>query len=194
MNIYTIYKAVNTINGKVYIGFDSKWPRRKSTHKYSSKEIKNKFYDAIKKYGWDNFEWSVIYQSKDRDDTLKVMEPYFIKEHNSFTDEGYNLTSGGEGVFGLQANRGKKVHTEEFKKRLSDNRKGENNPMYGKKHTLEHTKKVSAKLKGRKLSKETLLKMSSSQKGRKKTEEQKRKIQESLKLFWKNKKNQEFSL
>jgi len=36
--------------------------------------------------------------------------------------------------------------------------------------------------------------MSSSQKGRKKTEEQKRKIQESLKLFWKNKKNQEFSL
>jgi len=28
MIIYTIYKCVNTINGKVYIGFDSQWPNR----------------------------------------------------------------------------------------------------------------------------------------------------------------------
>jgi hypothetical protein len=30
--MYTIYKALNKVNGKAYIGFDSKWPSRKSVH------------------------------------------------------------------------------------------------------------------------------------------------------------------
>ena len=51
MIIYTIYKIVNQLNGKVYIGFDSKWPKRKTEHKSSSKKLKNKFYNAINKYG-----------------------------------------------------------------------------------------------------------------------------------------------
>ena len=64
MNIYTIYKATNTINGKVYIGFDSKWPRRAQDHKSSSFNEKHKdhhsyFHRAIRKYGWNNFIWEV---------------------------------------------------------------------------------------------------------------------------------------
>jgi group I intron endonuclease len=99
MIIYTIYKSVNTINGKVYIGFDSKWPNRKTIHKSASQKQNYKFYRAIRKYGWDKFEWSVIYQSKDKDHTLKVMENFFINEYNSFHN-GYNSTLGGEGTFG----------------------------------------------------------------------------------------------
>lgn len=108
MNIYTIYKATNTINGKVYIGFDSKWPRRKTNHKNSSKHKKNIFHKAIKKYGWENFSWEIIYQAKEDVETvqdshtLSVMEPYFISEYKSYigyeNSNGYNMTIGGQGV------------------------------------------------------------------------------------------------
>ena len=96
----TIYKATNKIIGKSYIGFDSSWPNRKRKHKinaFAGRE--GKFYDAIRKYGWNNFTWSIIYQSKDKEHCLNVMEPQFIKEYNTF-NHGYNMTEGGEGCFG----------------------------------------------------------------------------------------------
>ena len=82
--IHTIYKSVNIKNGKVYIGFDSNWPNRMRIHKSASKKQDNKFYRAIRKHGWDSFEWSPIYQSHDKEHTLNVMEKYFIQEYNSF--------------------------------------------------------------------------------------------------------------
>lgn len=118
MIIYTIYKCVNTINGKVYIGFDSNWPNRQKIHKSNYKKIHYKFYNAISKYGWNKFEWSILYQSKDREHTLKIMEPYFINEYDSFL-KGYNSTLGGEGVFGLR-----RIQTLEEKKKRSAIMKG----------------------------------------------------------------------
>ena len=97
MGIYTIYKATNKINGKAYIGFDSNWPKRQKTHKNKFNKNKTKFYCALRKYGWDNFDWTVLYQSKDKEHCLNVMESHFIKEYNSFED-GYNMTFGGEAV------------------------------------------------------------------------------------------------
>ena len=95
MSIYTIYRATNIINGKIYIGFDSKWPKRKSEHKGDARRgLKYKFYNAIRKYGWDNFTWEPIYQSMDYDHTLNVMEPFFIIEHDSLLN-GYNGNPGG---------------------------------------------------------------------------------------------------
>lgn len=115
MIIYSIYKVVNRLNGKIYIGFDSKWPRRQITHKSHYRKINYKFYFAIRKSGWENFEWQVIYQSKEREHTLQVMENYFITEYNSFS-RGYNSTLGGEGVFGLHR---KQTLQEKEKRRLS---------------------------------------------------------------------------
>jgi group I intron endonuclease len=100
MIIYSIYKCVNKTNGKVYIGFDSNWPNRKRIHKCNYLKINYKFYNALKKYGWDNFEWDVIYQSRDRDYTLNIMERHFIEYYDSFKN-GYNSTLGGQGVFGV---------------------------------------------------------------------------------------------
>lgn len=107
MNIYTIYLATNTINGKSYVGFDSKWPKRKYEHRYHSTTSSNQvFYNAIRKYGWDNFEWNILYQSHDGLHTLSVMENYFIIEHNSYVhfnnSNGYNMTLGGEGTVGYK--------------------------------------------------------------------------------------------
>jgi group I intron endonuclease len=76
-------------------------------HKTNYKTSNRKFYDAIKKYGWNNFEWEVIYNSKDGDHCLNVMESHFIKEYNSLV-VGYNMTEGGDGCLGYK-------HTEEYK-------------------------------------------------------------------------------
>ena len=122
MIIYTIYKCVNTINGKVYIGFDSDWPSRKQQHYYvhRSKICPDfPFYNALHKYGWENFEWIVLYQSKDGIHCLNEMENYFICENNSFVhflnSNGYNSNLGGEGTFG-------KKQSEINKKKQSERR------------------------------------------------------------------------
>ena len=134
MNIYTIYKATNKINNKVYIGFDSNWPHRKNSHKSYYKSKDTKFYRAIKKYGWVNFEWAILYQSNDKFHTKDVMEKHFINEHNSFRN-GYNSTLGGDGTFGFQNKNYKpsygflgKKHTKETKNLMSKNMIGVKKP------------------------------------------------------------------
>jgi group I intron endonuclease len=157
-NIYTIYKATNNVNGKVYIGFDSKWPKRQKAHKTCKDNTV--FYNAIRKYGWEAFSWEIIYQSKDKDHTLKEMEPHFIKEFDTFytNDKGYNMTSGGDGIIGL-------VITEEHRKKLSIANKGN-------KHTEETKRKIAEAGKGRTQSEEGKKRISDAQKGKKHTKEQ----------------------
>lgn len=92
-NIYTIYKATNLINGKCYIGFDSKWPSRQIAHKHLSVSPKYAFHKAIKKYKWDNFKWEIIYQTLDKKHAFEC-EMYFIKYYNSMKN-GYNMAPGG---------------------------------------------------------------------------------------------------
>jgi group I intron endonuclease len=154
MSIYTIYKSVNTKTGKVYIGFDSNWPNRVRIHKSASKNQDYKFYRAIRKYGWDNFEWSVIYQSKDKQHTLKQMETYFINEYNSMKN-GYNSTLGGDGCFGM-------ILSEEAKKFISIKNK------IPKPQTPEHIQKRADAQRGKKrgpLSNEHKAKISKTSKG-----------------------------
>ena len=146
MNIYSIYKATNKINDKVYIGFDSNWPSRKNKHKQLSSTNKQSLYSAIRKYGWKNFEWEVIYQSKDNQHCLNIMEPYFIEKYNSYKN-GYNMTTGGDGSIGYK-------HTDEMKKHISEKRKGICIP-----HSTETRKKISLSKKGKKFSEETKSKL-----------------------------------
>lgn len=142
MNIYSIYISKNKVNNKSYVGFSYDFQSRKRRHKYdslnkTSGEYSSKFHRAIRKYGWDNFEWTVIYQSKEKQYTLDIMEKYFIEEYDSFKN-GYNSTLGGEGCTGFKH---KKEHIENLKTKWL----GEKNPMYGKSYVRddEHRKKMS---------------------------------------------------
>lgn len=106
MSIYSIYKVTNLVNGKIYIGYDSDWPTRMRQHLGAYKRAKYIFYKAIVKYGWDNFSWECIYQSKDEHHTKNVMESYFIEQHRSYVGfddcNGYNMTTGGDGTSGFK--------------------------------------------------------------------------------------------
>ena len=113
--IYSIYLCRNKINSKVYVGFSVNVKSRISVHLSSYKEGDTKFYRAMRKHGENNFYWEIIYQSKDRDHCLKVMEPFFIEEYDSYYN-GYNSTKGGDGAFGV-------VISEDGRRRISEGNK-----------------------------------------------------------------------
>ena len=138
MVIYSIYKATCNVTNQSYIGFDSNWPNRQKIHKSFSKKPKTYFQRALLKYGWNNFTWEVIYQSKDKNHCLKIMEPHFIKEYNCFKN-GYNMTLGGEGTFGKQLSH-------ESKLKISNANKG-NCYCLGRKLSQETKNKISLKRK-----------------------------------------------
>lgn len=97
MNIYSIYKITNKINGKIYIGFSKNPRRRWQNHLRESASGSNfHLHNALRKYNKNNFKLEVIYQGKEENYILNIMEPYFIEEYNTFLGEGYNMTPGGE--------------------------------------------------------------------------------------------------
>jgi len=125
MTLYTIYKAINLVNNKIYIGVTSrKFLIRKEEHQIyafirSSPAYKHKFHCALRKHGLANFMWEEIYQSTNKESTINVMETYFIKEYNShyLDGHGYNMTYGGQGNFGYK-------FTKEHRKKLSESQLG----------------------------------------------------------------------
>ena len=119
----------NKINNKVYVGITSKSVKQrwgKDGYKYKSNKH---FWNAICKYGWDNFEHIIFMENLTPEDACHI-EQLLIALYNANNAEyGYNLSSGGEnGFYGCH-------HSEEQKRRQSESMKGlytgENNPMYG---------------------------------------------------------------
>ena len=143
-----IYKYTNKINGKIYIGQTTDEKRRRESHKYSKAD--DHFHRAIRKNGWDNFEYEVVFEtiSSDKDRLkylLDTMEKYFIKKYDSYGKGGYNCTLGGGGSLGY-------IASEQTKKKLSEINRG--------KILSEKTrKKMSESRKGRKISEENLRKL-----------------------------------
>ena len=95
-----IYKAVNIINNKVYIGQSKNSLKyRISTHKCAAFTANSKsyFHKAIRKYGWDSFIWEIIFECKTIEE-LNIKEIEFITEYECHASlgKGYNLTKGGD--------------------------------------------------------------------------------------------------
>ena len=108
-----IYSIVNTVNGKAYIGQTINFQRRKREHyNLSARGVDAVIYRAIRKYGIENFTWSIIEDNVDRA-SLSELEIYYIAFFNTY-EKGYNSTIGGEGTV-----RHKYVTSEETKKKLS---------------------------------------------------------------------------
>ena len=186
MKNYVVYKITNNINGKIYIGMTNDVKRRwrcegieyrpplKSDHH-------RPFWNAIQKYGWDNFTKEIMISGLTKEDAFEK-EMQMIKEFDSTNKKiGYNLSSGGNGGVVYKVHpRGMlgKTHTLENKNKhrlfMSDKR---NNPMYNGKTiwgvTHPHPKGM---------------------KGKKHSEEIKKQISETLKKNSSNKKKVEMSL
>jgi group I intron endonuclease len=110
-----VYKATSP-SGKVYIGITiTPLKERKRTHLRSVKNGSElPLHNAIRKYGMKNIRWDTI-DKADTWDELCEIEAKYIEEFDSYSN-GYNLTLGGEGTFGLK-------HDEEWCIRNSERRK-----------------------------------------------------------------------
>ena len=89
-----IYKIVNNINNKVYIGQTVRKPAdRWQAHKHRAEllEFKTHLYNAMRKYGVENFSFEMIEECCN--DILDDRERFWIQYYNSYTDE-YNETLG----------------------------------------------------------------------------------------------------
>ena len=100
-----IYKYTNKITGKSYIGQTNNLQKRFNGHKSeafnpNASGYNLPFHIAIRKYGMDNFTYEVLEEISDGESQAFIddREIYFIGYYHSLTTEnGYNLTIGGEG-------------------------------------------------------------------------------------------------
>lgn len=138
---YIVYLHVNPKNKKVYVGITNQnvYKRWKNGHGYTKCK---KFYNAILKYGWNNFEHIVLCKTcKDR---ALLLEKALIKYYKS-KNLSYNITDGGEDSIPSMLGRyhtneakkkiseaGKRPCTEQTKRKIGLANKGINNGMYGK--------------------------------------------------------------
>ena len=100
-----IYMYENPINGKCYIGRTTDLLKRHREHKRMTSKKHSKFGHALKKYGIENFNLSVILKISTTEDIqlndiLNSFEKYYIEKYKTFVN-GYNSTIGGEGTLGL---------------------------------------------------------------------------------------------
>ena len=141
-----IYKYENRINHKVYIGQTTDLVNRKASHKYRSTFEKTKFYNAVRKHGWDNFDYDIIAQIEAETPEeitilLDAAEEKYIEQYDSFY-HGYNSTTGGHSCRGIEVSEEfreycrNRTYSEETRKKMSEARK---NFVY----TEEHKKKLS---------------------------------------------------
>ena len=98
-----VYIATNIINNKIYIGKTVKSLRyRIKSHISDAYKFRRNslFFNAIRKYGPENFEWRILYETANNYE-LSSKEIEFIKQFKSNDNSiGYNLTEGGEGTLG----------------------------------------------------------------------------------------------
>ena len=190
MRDYTVYMHVCP-NGKRYIGVtcrkpDKRWNNGKG---YIDQQL---FYRAIKKYGWENIEHIILYESLTQEEAFSKEVELIAKYKSNNTRYGYNVDNGGNSAGKLsektkekirQAHLGKKL-SEEHRQKISNSNKGKRlskevkekirlanlgnpSPMKGKRHTEETKRKMSLSQIGKHLTEETKKKLSESHKGKK---------------------------
>ena len=124
-----IYKITNTINNKFYIGKTTN-----SVIKRFNEHISNALrigacgplYDAIRKYGKENFTITII-DFAESEEELNKKEIHWIYTLNAMRD-GYNATTGGEGGNTYQFKTGEELSS--IKLKLSESKKSKKNPNH----------------------------------------------------------------
>lgn len=140
-----IYK-ITSPSGKVYIGQSTDIEKRFKYYKYNHFSKQLRLYNSIQKYGYENHSFDVLCECEEFE--LNDKERYYQEYYNAIGDNGLNC------VLVNSSNSPKKM-SEESKRKISIKNKGENNGMYGVKHSEEfkrdrrnhrHTKEALKKI------------------------------------------------
>lgn len=131
MRSWCIYMHTSP-SGKVYIGQTCQKPTKRWQNGRGYLDSNNRhFYNAILRYGWNQFEHKILYTGLTQEEANEK-EIELIKQYDSANPlKGYNQDYGG---------KGKGRCTEATKRKISESHKGEKNGMFGKHPANEHSK------------------------------------------------------
>lgn len=149
--IYGVYKLTSP-SGKIYIGQSYNIYKRLMAYKSARCKQQRHLYNAIIKYGFENFDIEILFRSNYYNgiiDSLNHAETYFINLYDSINN-GYNIRGGG----------GNNSISEETKLLMSK-------VALGRKFTPEHKSNLKKAFVGRKMTKEQIEKISKSNMGKK---------------------------
>ena len=116
--MFYIYTILNTLNYKIYVGQTQNLKNRWSSHKCEANAYRLQYplYKALRKYGIDNFQISVV-EALEISEQTDLAEQYWIQYFESRGEGGYNLAPGGVTPRGWH-------HTEKHKQYMRDLFKG----------------------------------------------------------------------
>lgn len=137
-----VYLVTNILNGKVYVGQTTRPSVRWGEHWYGShKNPRSRLQYAIRKYGKNNFEFSVVAEARSQPQLDDLERLWIICLNTRDKKLGYNLTSGGEHFTHSEETRAK-IAAANVGRKYGD-RKGPNNSFYGRHHTPEAKARLS---------------------------------------------------
>jgi len=169
--------AIGFPNGKLYIGITTRTTEQRFRGHVKDMQRGSTYtvHKALRKYGPDSVRLVTLHSGV-TDDEAKELEKFYIAEWDlQNTDNGYNMTAGGDGCAGLvwtvasrqklaAAKRGTK-HSRETRRKMSETR-----------HLPEVREKMSAAKRGGTLGDEHRKKIAASLRGRPKSEEHREKV------------------
>ena len=97
---YCVYVHTNKVNGKRYVGITSQKPTRRWNH---GNGYGGYFGNAIKKYGWHNFNHEVLLEHLTKDEACQWEQLLIALWETTNKEKGYNATSGGDGNFTISS-------------------------------------------------------------------------------------------
>lgn len=150
-----VYKVTNKINGKCYVG-QTKHELDRVKIRYLSdarmRRFNYQFYQDIRDFGIDNFEWEVICKCESMGE-LKEKRAFYIHEYRT-RDVGYN--------------------------RVPGNKKGSESCLWGVTLSEEHRQKISEALMGHPVSEETRQRIGNFWRGKSLSDEHRQKISKTM--------------
>lgn len=152
---YCVYKHTSP-QGRVYIGITS-LPVQRRWQGGMGYRYNTHFYNAILKYGWDNFSHEVLVSDISKEEA-EAKEIELIARYDSTNPQkGYNHDFGGSSVGRM---------SEETRRKISESTKGEKSCHYGKHHSESTKLKMSIAAKNRPpMSAETRRKIGEAERG-----------------------------
>jgi group I intron endonuclease len=174
---YRVYVHINKINNKIYIGQTCQTLERRAGNNGFQYQHSCHFYNAIQKYGWDNFKHLVLIDNISLE-MANIIEEKLIFIYNSMNPKyGYNMIAGGKN----------KERRQEVTDKIAEKNRHPSDETRKKMSIAAKKRKMTPELKeklrlsniGKKRSKEAREHMSIAKQNM--SEETKRKIVESLK-------------
>ncbi len=116
---WMVYIHENKINNKRYVGVTCRDPKTRwaNGHGYRRPSTQgtaySHFYNAIEKYGWENFDHRIVAEGLTKDEAAAMEKELIARYDTRNPEKGYNITHGGDGSSGA-------YHDEKTKQKLSE--------------------------------------------------------------------------